>query len=39
MKTEAEEFFTAEKNKKLKLVETEYKSYGVGLPFCQKRES
>ena len=33
MKTEAEEFFTAEKNKKLKLVETEYKSYGVGLPF------
>lgn len=36
MKTEAEEFFIAEKDKKIKLVRTEYKSYGVGLPFLQE---
>lgn len=33
MKTEAEEIFVAEENKKIKLIRTEYKSYGVGLPF------
>lgn len=35
MKTEAEEFFmvNVNKDKKIKLIETEYKSYGVGLPF------
>lgn len=33
MKTEAEEFFTTDENEKIRLVRTEYKSYGVGLPF------
>ena len=33
MKTEAEEIFTTDENKKIKLIRTEYKSYGVGLPF------
>lgn len=33
MKTEAEEIFTVEKDKKMRLIRTEYKSYGVGLPF------
>lgn len=33
MKTEAEEIFTACEDKKIKLIRTEYKSYGVGLPF------
>ena len=33
MKTEAEEIFITDDNKKIKLIRTEYKSYGVGLPF------
>ena len=33
MKTEAEEIFITDNNDKIKLIRTEYKSYGVGLPF------
>ena len=33
MKTEAEEIFVTDDNEKIKLIRTEYKSYGVGLPF------
>lgn len=33
MKTEAEEIFITDNNEKIKLIRTEYKSYGVGLPF------
>ena len=33
MKTEAEEIFATDDNKKIKLIRIEYKSYGVGLPF------
>lgn len=33
MKTEAEEIFVTDNNEKIKLIRTEYKSYGVGLPF------
>lgn len=36
MKTEAEEVFVADENKKIKLMRTEYSSYGVGLPFLQE---
>lgn len=33
MKTEAEEIFVTDDSEKIKLIRTEYKSYGVGLPF------
>ena len=33
MKTGAEEIFVTDDNEKIKLIRTEYKSYGVGLPF------
>ena len=33
MKTEAEEFFIVGEKNSIELVRTEYKSYGVGLPF------
>ena len=33
MKTEVEEIFITDNNDKIKLIRTEYKSYGVGLPF------